>query len=479
MFRKNNLVLLLVAAFSQAALAKDIVLYDITDKESFTLKAQHPTFVENESVEQLFDSSIHSKFLSDKSQTWVQIDFEEAFQIHQYSLTSAGDAPARDPKHWQLKGSIDGKNWLTLDSQKEQSFDSRAQTKTYTVADSQQVKHVRFELKQQGKTQWGDSYLQIADIGLFAATDLPLASFDLDKRIIRLNEVITLTNTSENEPDRVEWIIPGAKMKHDGQNAHVSFDKPGSYSVTLKTNNNAGSDVLTQKNVIKVMDIHRPWAGLQLPKVVVKLEDTESAGAKRLIKLLPNIEQAINEVTRDLVPMLYNNFTEVPEFEQVTFRLKWMDTLAYRAGDYSNMEIAFSSKYITEKLADQPDEQVTYELLGVLWHELTHGYQLFPQSATGTPEETHAFIEGVADLIRINAGFHKTRSPEPSDTWLGGYTNTGFFLSWLSKRYEAFEHQFNATATELPDWTFAAAIEYVTGEKVEKLWQEYQAELTK
>ena len=479
MFKMKSLAFLCTAMMSQTSFAKDIVLYDITNKESFTVQAEHPAFVETESVKQLFDSSIHSKFLTDKSEAWVQVDFDQAFKIYQYSLTSAGDAPARDPKHWQVKGSLDGKSWTLLDSQTEQSFDTRAQTKTYTLTKSKEVKHVRFELKQQGTTQWGDRYLQVADIGLFAATDLPLASFDLDKRIIRLNEVITLTNTSENEPDHVEWIIPGAKIKRDGQNAHVSFDKPGSYSVTLKTNNSAGSDVVTQKNIIKVMDVNRPWAGLQLPKVVVKLEDTESAGAKRLIKLLPNIEQAINEVTRDLVPMLYNNFTEVPEFEQVTFRLKWMDTLAYRAGDYSNMEIAFSSKYITERLADKPDEQVTYELLGVLWHELTHGYQLFPQSATGTPEETHAFIEGVADLIRINAGYHKTREPQPSDTWLGGYTNTGFFLSWLSKRYESFEHQFNATATELPDWTFAAAIEYVTGEKVEKLWQEYQAELSK
>jgi len=157
MFKKNNLIMLLAAVCSQAVLAKDIVLYDITDKESFTVQAQHPAFVENESVEQLFDSSIHSKFLSDKSQTWVQIDFKDAFQIHQYSLTSAGDAPARDPKHWQVKGSVDGKNWFLLDTQTEQSFDSRAQTKTYTVANSQQAKHVRFELKQQGTTQWGDS----------------------------------------------------------------------------------------------------------------------------------------------------------------------------------------------------------------------------------------------------------------------------------------------------------------------------------
>ena len=479
MFRNRNLAILFAALCAQTSFAKDIVLYDITNKEPFTAQAQYPAFVDTESVEQVFDASIHSKFLSDKSEAWVQINFEKAFQIQQYSLTSAGDAPQRDPKHWQVQGSMDGKSWALLDSQTQQAFDSRAQTKIYTVSHSKTVKHIRFALKQEGTTEWGDSYLQVADIGLYAATDLPLASFEFDKRIVKLNEEVTLTNTSENDPNSVEWMIPGATIKHQGNDVKVRFAKPGSYSVTLNTKNAAGVDSITQKNVIKVMDIHRPWAGLQFPKVVVELEDTESAGAKRLIKLLPNIEQAINDVTRDLVPMLYNNFTEVPEFEQVTFKLKWMDTLAYRAGDYSNMEIAFSSKYITEKLADKPDEQVTYELLGVLWHELTHGYQLFPQSAKGTPEETHAFIEGIADLIRINAGFHKTREPQPSDTWLGGYTNTGFFLSWLSKRYEAFEHQFNATATELPDWTFAAAIEYVTGEKVEKLWQEYQAELTK
>ena len=478
MLKKIIAVLLVTSFISTTSKANEPVLYDITDKENFDLDAQYIPFIHTESVEQLFDSSIRSKFLSDKSETWVQINFEQSFLIQKYSLTSAGDAPERDPKYWQVQGSINGKDWFVLDKQEQQFFESRAQTKTYTLTNNKYIKLVRFTLKQEGTTEWGDSYLQLADIGLYATTDLPLASFDFDKRIINLNEMLLLTSTSENDPDKIEWIVPGANLKRKGNKAMLSFTKPGSYSVTLKTKNSAGEDTITKKNLIKVLDRNSPWAGLEFPKVIVEFEDSESEGAKRLIKLLPNIEQTINEVTRDLVPMLYKNFTEVPEFEQLTFKLKWMDTLAYKTGDYPNMEVAFSSKYITEQLAGKPDEQVTYELLGVLWHELTHGYQLFPKSAVGSQQEVHAFIEGMADLIRINAGYHKTRSPKPSDSWLGGYTNTGFFLAWLSQRYDSFEYRFNATAIELPEWSFSSAIEYVTGEKVEKLWQAYQADIS-
>ncbi len=142
------------------------------------------------------------------------------------------------------------------------------------------------------------------------------------------------------------------------------------------------------------------------------------------------------------------------------------------------MEIVFSSKYITEKLAAQPDEQVEYELLGVLWHELTHGYQLFPKERSYSEPDVHAFIEGMADLIRIQAGYHKTRSPKPSDSWVGGYTNTGFFLAWLAESYPDFAYRFNQTAVEIEDWSFENAIKSVTGESLDELWSRYQSELT-
>jgi PKD repeat protein len=466
-----------LACLMQAHLAHATALYDITDKHLFTVSAEHAPFVENEGPEQAFDASLNSKFLSKESTSWLKLAFNNTHAIKGYTITSALDAPARDPKHWQVSTSLDGKTWQVIDNVENAHFSKRAQTRRFEIAAPVNARFIRFALSQEGKTQWGDSYLQLADIGVLAETEQPLANFSSSAEVVMLGDSLTLTDTSENAPTKHHWQVPNAQVTQHGKQAVVRFNKAGKYDVSLSVTNEFGSDTIRKANAIKVLNPDKPWQGLNMPKVIVKIEDNHSAGSKRLQALMPNIEAEINQVTAKLVPMLYKNFTQVPEFEQITFTLKWMDTLAYRAGDYSNMEIAFSSKYITEKLANQADEQVKYELLGVLWHELTHGYQLFPTNGHEHPEESHAFIEGMADLIRIQAGFHKTRSPKPSPSWLGGYTNTGFFLAWLSEQHPDFAYQFNATAHQLENWRFASAIEAVTNKPLNELWQAYQNSL--
>jgi alpha-L-fucosidase 2 len=50
----------------------------------------------------------------------------------QYSLTSANDAPTRDPREWQFHGSQDGRSWTVLDSRKGQApFGKRGETKSF------------------------------------------------------------------------------------------------------------------------------------------------------------------------------------------------------------------------------------------------------------------------------------------------------------------------------------------------------------
>lgn len=477
----NHMKCKLLIAFSlfscANALANDLVLYDITERDKFTYSTEHKTFVEGEAIEQLFDTSLNSKYISKHSKAWVGLSFEQPKEVLEYSLTSAPDAPARDPKQWVLYGSNDGKNWQELDARNDIIFTKRTETQRFSIKTAESFKHYKLHLAQEGKTSWGDSYLQVSDFSLYASTKLPLSDFHVKNAVTAINQPIDIVSTSANNPTSIVWDIPDAMVFTHGHKAKVYFSKPGTYSVTLNTKNAFGSDSHTQKNVIKVLDKSDPWKGLITPKVNLVIEDDSSEGAKRLLRLFPNIEQTIDRVTRELAPMLYKNFSQLPEFDQVTFTLKWMDTIAYRAGDDTNMQIAFSSKYITERLRGKSDEVVKYELLGVLWHELTHGYQHFPRSVGYDNAEAHAFIEGMADLIRIQAGYHKTRKPTPSENYLGGYTNTGFFLHWLSNNHADFAYRFNKTAIELDKWSFDKAIHKVTGTNVDKLWEDYQSHL--
>ena len=51
-------------------------------------------------------------------------------------MTSANDAPERDPKSWVVEGSNDGQTWAPIDSQTNQSFTGRQQEKDYKSANT-------------------------------------------------------------------------------------------------------------------------------------------------------------------------------------------------------------------------------------------------------------------------------------------------------------------------------------------------------
>lgn len=81
----------------------------------------------------VIDGNTQSKFLqSDFSgDLWMQLAFEDAVFAGAYTLTSANDAPERDPKDWNLQGSDDGENWVTLDTRNDEVFNGRFLTKRY------------------------------------------------------------------------------------------------------------------------------------------------------------------------------------------------------------------------------------------------------------------------------------------------------------------------------------------------------------
>ncbi len=54
-----------------------------------------------------------------------------AVRVTSYSVTSAPDNPARDPRDWRFEGSLDGSSWAVLDEQEGISFPGRGQTLSF------------------------------------------------------------------------------------------------------------------------------------------------------------------------------------------------------------------------------------------------------------------------------------------------------------------------------------------------------------
>lgn len=89
----------------------------------------------HEGVQYLIDNKADTKYCAvDRGEEfWMQYFSIAKANVKKYSLTSANDAPGRDPVDWRLEASNDGEKWEVLDSRSNQEFPSRFTTLEYTV----------------------------------------------------------------------------------------------------------------------------------------------------------------------------------------------------------------------------------------------------------------------------------------------------------------------------------------------------------
>jgi PKD repeat protein len=117
-----------------------------------------------EGVRNLLDGDPSTKFCVPVRSTRVGYVLPEPRVLYAYALTSANDAPGRDPEEWVLEGSNDGETWMAMDRQAEQVFTSRFQTKRYVVPGTTAYQRYRWSL-----TSKSDPIFQFADLLIYAA----------------------------------------------------------------------------------------------------------------------------------------------------------------------------------------------------------------------------------------------------------------------------------------------------------------------
>ena len=122
---------------------------DTTDDRKGTTTARGQND-DGEIKENLFDNQQGTKWLDFSPQgSWVQYAYAAGIsgRLTGYTLTSAGDAPERDPADWQLLGSNDGgSTWVTVDSRTGVTFSDRAQKLAFTVSGSPTYKAYRLNI---------------------------------------------------------------------------------------------------------------------------------------------------------------------------------------------------------------------------------------------------------------------------------------------------------------------------------------------
>jgi gliding motility-associated-like protein len=114
---------------------------------------------------------------------WLKFQCNTPAIVGLYSLTSANDAAARDPRNWTLEGSDDNVNWTTLDTRTNETFTARNQTRVFSISNATAYTYYRLSITANS----GDGLFQMAEWRLFEAgapeapTNLTIATVSSDE----------------------------------------------------------------------------------------------------------------------------------------------------------------------------------------------------------------------------------------------------------------------------------------------------------
>lgn len=238
--------------------------------------------------------------------------------------------------------------------------------------------------------------------------------------------------------------------------------------------------------------IEKKWKDYNPGYVNFKDKSPESEGSKIYHTIIKNPEPYIQENAIRVLQTLYDNPQDknIPKLKVIHYIIKDYDGISEENGHGNQVRILYSTRWIEQSFANNDTAKVDYETRGVLYHELTHAYQLNPKNC-GTYEdggEYWCFIEGMADAVRLACGcfeqdFQSNDRPR-GGTWRSGYRITGYFLFWLQQNKDKnFLKKFNHSAVELETWSWDAAMKHVLGNRpengVDALWNEYLKAISK
>ncbi|KAL5342408.1 hypothetical protein BJX70DRAFT_356743 [Aspergillus crustosus] len=209
---------------------------------------------------------------------------------------------------------------------------------------------------------------------------------------------------------------------------------------------------------------------LPTPKFRLEIHDIRHPASQLFLRLIPDLASTLDTALTAIIQNLYtpptlvtviasasrSNTTAgkhkqaptfqpyVPPTRSVTIVLRDIGGVAYTTGtdfDNDHKEIHISLSYI-DHCRTKADPLA--EIVGVITHELVHCYQYAAPRATfdgrpdkSTPHAPGGLVEGVADFVRLKAGYeapHWSRpisAKERSEKWDSGYQHTAYFLAWL------------------------------------------------
>ena len=127
------------------ALSSSFGQTDITNLGN-TTTAQYSDSPSGEDIAKVIDNSSRTKYLTFNQCGYIQVQVSDTHRAASYTITSADDAPGRDPQGWTLYGSNNGSNWTVLDTRSNEDFPRRFQKRSFSVSNSAAYSYFRLDM---------------------------------------------------------------------------------------------------------------------------------------------------------------------------------------------------------------------------------------------------------------------------------------------------------------------------------------------
>lgn len=222
------------------------------------------------------------------------------------------------------------------------------------------------------------------------------------------------------------------------------------------------------------------WKDYNVGKVIFEDKAEGTSGSRIYHSIIAEPEEYISEQARTVLSILYDSPQDsITKVDRIYYTIEDVDGISAKGGGNGYVSIFYSTRHVEKSFADCDTAKVLSETRGVLLHELTHAYQLEPQGVGtyGTNKVFWAFIEGMADAVRVAGGGFGPDARPKGGNYMDGYRTTGYFLVWLRDNKDPeFLVKFNRSALEVVPWSFDGAIKHILGPEydIDALWHEYQ-----
>lgn len=212
----------------------------------------------------------------------------------------------------------------------------------------------------------------------------------------------------------------------------------------------------------------KAWLNFALPNIQIRQQPEISSVLWQDVTV-----DLIQQTAYNVARILYKNEKDAPKLPILEVQLENFDGVAWKEGDFDKGAIIHVSHTYLDKFQQQHGVEAAWqELVGILYHEIAHAYQRDDHNY----KNIGGVIEGIADVVRYQAGYLDLKTRKPGGQYDQGYKTTAFFLIWLDEQNEqnllqALNLSLDATDDMVWNWQH---FEQQLGTPLEQAWQSYQ-----